>query len=131
MPDLREVVSSRVLPAPKFRYSPLVRSGGFVFCSGLVALDRETGALSGDTAFEQAERILRNLRALFDEQRWSLAQIVLARIYVVDLPGRFPEVNRAWEAVFGADAPPARTSVGVVALPLGALVEMEFQVAAA
>ena len=124
-----EVVTSRVLPAPKFRYSPLVRSGGFVFCSGLVALDPATGTLSGDTARAQAERILANLRALFEEQGWALAQIVLARLYVVDLPKHFADVNRAWEGTFGAEAPPARTSVGVVALPLGALVEMEFQIA--
>lgn len=122
-------MSSRVLPAPKFRYSPLVRAGGFVFCSGLVALDRETGALAGDTAFAQADKILGNLRALFAEQGWSLAQIVLARIYVVDMPRHFADVNRAWEGTFGAEAPPARTSIGVAALPLGALVEMEFQIA--
>ncbi len=125
----RQIVTSRALPAPKFRYSPVVASGGFAFVSGLLGLDRATGALVPGGAFEQAERILANFRELCAEQGWSLAQIALARIFCVDLAANFPHVNRAWEAVFADVPPPARTSIGVAALPLGGLVEIEFQVA--
>lgn len=122
----RRVIASSVLPAPRFRYSPVVAAGSFAFVSGMVGLDPESGKLVNGGAHAEAARILANLRGLLDEQGWSLDQIVVARIYCSDFSA-FPEVNAAWEAVFGEGVPPARTSVGVAALPLGAVVEMEFQ----
>ena len=122
----RRTVASRVLPAPRFRYTPVVQAGPFVFVSGMVALDAHTGALVAGGVFEQTAQILANLKALVDEQSWSLGQLVLARIFCSDFTA-FGEVNRAWEAFFADAVPPARTSVGVSALPLGALVEIEFQ----
>ncbi len=130
MPDAsspaRRIIASRSLPAPKFRYSPVVQAGGFAFVSRLVALDATSGALVSGGPEAETTKILSNLRSLADEQRWSLDRLVLARIFCTDL-SRFAEVNRAWEAFFDGTVPPARTSVGVSALPLGATVEMEFQ----
>lgn len=117
---------SQALPAPRFRYSPLVQAGPFAWVSGLVGLDPATGALAEGGAHGQARQILANLRAVADEQGWPLDRLVVARIYATDFAA-FPEINRAWEAVFTDIEPPARTSVGVQALPLGAAVEMEFQ----
>ncbi len=57
---------------------------------------------------------------------WSLRQLLVARIYCSDFAD-FAEINRAWEAFFEGVEPPARTTVGVNALPLDAKVEMEFQ----
>ena len=125
-PARRELLVSRSLPAPRFRYSPVVRAGQQVFVSGMVGLDAATGGLVEGGAFEQTRRILANLAGLATEMGWALEQLVLARIYCADF-GTFPDVNRAWEAFFATVAPPARTSVGVSALPLGALVEIEFQ----
>jgi 2-iminobutanoate/2-iminopropanoate deaminase len=126
----RSIVPTAALPAPKFRYSPVVVAGGFAFVSGLVGLDPRTGALVGGGAYAQSARILDNLSALCVEQGWSLGQLVVARIYCADF-SVFPEVNRAWEERFRDVVPPARTSIGASALPLGALVEMEFQLALA
>lgn len=123
----REVVATRVLPRPHFRYSPVVRAGPLVFVSGMVALDPRRGQLIEGDAGEQTAQILANLQALMDEQGWHLRQLVLARIYCADFSA-FGLINQAWEAFFGGpDAPPARTSLGVSALPLGALVEVEFE----
>lgn len=119
-------VTSKVLPAPRFRYTPVVAAGPFVFISGMVGLDAGTGALVAGGARAEATQILANLRALLVEQGWSLQQIALARIFCSDFSA-FAEINAAWDAVFGEGVPPARTSVGVSALPLGAQVEMEFQ----
>lgn len=123
---LRVALPSRSLPAPRFRYSPVVRAGGQVFVSGMVALDAATGRLVPGGVFEQTQRILANLQGLVTEMGWSLEQLVLARVYCTDFES-FPDLNRAWEAFFAAVEPPARTSVGVSALPLGAKVEIEFQ----
>lgn len=122
----RTVLASRTLPAPRFRYSPVVQAGPFAFVSGLVALDPESGALAAGGAYGETLQILGNLRRLADELGWSLEQLLVARVFCVDF-ARFGEVNRAWEEFFADVVPPARTSVGVSALPLGALVEMEFQ----
>jgi 2-iminobutanoate/2-iminopropanoate deaminase len=122
----REVPVSAVLPTPRFRYSPVVIAGGFAFVSGLVGLDPRTGALAAGDVYAQSRQILENLDALCIERGWTLEQLVVARIYCADF-SRFPEVNRAWEERFADVVPPARTSVGASALPLGALVEMEFQ----
>jgi 2-iminobutanoate/2-iminopropanoate deaminase len=122
----RRVLPSRSLPAPRFLYSPVVQAGPFVFVSGMVALDAESGTLVAGGAEAQAAQILANLGRLIDEMGWSREQLLLARIFCTDF-SEFPAVNRAWEAFFQGAVPPARTSVGVSALPLGALVEMEFQ----
>lgn len=122
----RVVLHSAVLPAPRFRYSPVVLAGGFAFVSGLVGLDTATGALASGGAFGQTAQVLRNLQALVDEQGWSLAQLAMARVYCVDAAD-MAEVNRAWDLSFERTAPPARSFVVVNALPLGARVEIEFQ----
>lgn len=122
----RSLLTPRALPAPRFRYTPVVVAGGFAFVSGLVGLDPARGALADGGTLGQSRQILANLRALCAEQGWTLEQLVAARIYCADF-AEFPEVNRAWEECFDGVAPPARTSVGVDALPLGARVEMEFQ----
>ncbi len=70
--------------------------------------------------------MLDNLHALAREHGWSLEQLVLVRLFCTDFSA-FAEVNRAWEEFFAQVVPPTRTSVGVHALPLDALVEMEFQ----
>ena len=122
----RRVLPSRTLPTPRFRYSPVVQAGPFAFVSGLVALDATTGRLIVGGAHAETAQILANLKRLADEMGWSLDQLLVARIFCADFSA-FAEVNRAWEEFFADVVPPARTSVGVSALPLGALVEMEFQ----
>lgn len=114
------------LPKPKFFYSPCVQAGPFLQVSGMVALDPATQALSGDGPGEQTARILENLRVAMPEWGVTRADLMIARIFTTAMD-RFAEINAAWEAFFaGGETPPARTSVGVVALPLGALVEIEF-----
>jgi 2-iminobutanoate/2-iminopropanoate deaminase len=123
----RKAIASRVLPAPRFLYTPVLQAGPFVFISGMVAIDPGTNAFAGGDASQQTARILANLQLLLDEQGWAREHIVLARLFVADFAA-FPGVNQAWEAFFkGVQTPPARTSAGVNALPLNALVEIEFQ----
>ena len=124
-PNLRRVVASKALPAPRFHYSPVVIAGGFAFVAGMVGLD-DKSALVGGGAYVETARILSNLKRLAAEQGWPLEHLALARVFCTDF-GRFGEVNRAWEEAFAGIEPPARTSVGVAALPLGATVEIEFQ----
>ncbi|MBA1291627.1 RidA family protein [Pseudomonas japonica] len=121
-------IPSRTLPAPHFAYSPVVRSGGFIHVSGLVGLDPSHGGLVVGGMAAEVQQILLNLNGLCDELGITLRQLMLARIYCADF-AQFGVINEYWESFFLGRSPPARTSVGVAALPLGALVEMEFQFA--
>ena len=124
---MRDVLTSQVLPAPRFRYTPVVRAHGWVFISGLVGIDPQRGALV-EGSYEQTRQVLANLAALCDEQGWSLDQLVMGRVYV-SASASPADVNRAWDEAFATVVPPARSFVTVQSLPLGAAVEIEFQLA--
>ncbi len=108
-------------------YSHAVRAGGLLFCSGQIPLDPTTGDLTGETPAEQARRCLENLDAVCAAAGAALSDAVRVTVYLTDM-GAFTEVNEAYAAFFGADAP-ARVAIGVAALPKGAQVEIDAIVA--
>jgi len=124
---MRQAFNAASLATPAFRYSHVVKVGPHIYLSGLLAQVPETGALEGTTVGAQADRILQNLQAVMQELALDFSHLAMARIFTTAME-RFSEINAAWEAVFNAldVRPPARTSIGVAALPMGALVEMEF-----
>lgn len=122
---MRELVTSPRIAAPRFRYTPCVKAGGFGLVSGMVALDPATGRLIAGGVAAQTARIFDNLALALPDYGYTLGELTLARVYLVDF-ARFEEFNREWERRFAAIEPPARTSIGVAALPLGAAIEIEF-----
>ena len=111
-------------PAPVGPYSQAVVAGGFVFASGQIPLDPATGKLVSGEIEAQTERVLDNLRAVLEAAGSSLDQVVRASVYLVDL-AVFPRVNAVYARYFGSDPKPARSTVQVAALPLGAQVEID------
>lgn len=124
---MRQALLSTHLAKPAFKYSHLVKAGPHYYFSGLLAQDRQSGALAGETVGAQAEKILENAQVLMQEFGLDFEHLAIARIFTTQMD-KFGEVNAAWEKVFSriGAAPPARTSIGVAALPLKALVEIEF-----
>lgn len=124
---MRTVIKSEHMPAPKFRYSPLVAAGPFIKTAGMVALDIKAGGLVAGGVDAQARCILSNLWSVMDDLGLEVGHMVSATIFVTDFAS-FGDLNKVWDEFFSSQdvAPPARTSVGVSALPLGAAVEMEF-----
>jgi 2-iminobutanoate/2-iminopropanoate deaminase len=121
-----EALSSKNLPAPRFRYSPLVKAGPFYKTAGMLGLDRDCGKLEAGGVGPETKKILSNLLGALPDFGLSLADLVSANIYTTHLD-QFADINKEWEAVFTTDMRlPARTSIGVAALPLGASVEIEF-----
>jgi 2-iminobutanoate/2-iminopropanoate deaminase len=121
-----EALATPRLPRPRFFYSPVVRAGDWILVSGMIALDPATGALEAGGAGAETARILANLTAALPDLGLTLDHLASARIFTTRWD-EFPAINAAWEkALAGATTPPARTSAGVVALPLGASVEIEF-----
>jgi 2-iminobutanoate/2-iminopropanoate deaminase len=120
-------LSSPNLPAPRFRYSPMVKAGPFYQMAGMVALDATTGKLASGGPEAETRQILANLKKALPDFGLTLNDLLAATIYTTRFD-EFPAINKAWEEVFTeAQPPPARTSIGVAALPLGATVEIEFR----
>ncbi len=103
-------------------------AGGLLFCSGQIPLDPATGEIGGDTPAVQARRCLENLEAVCEAASTTLARAVRLTVYMTDL-GEFAAVNEVYASFFAGTEPPARVTVGVSALPKGALVEIDAIVA--
>jgi 2-iminobutanoate/2-iminopropanoate deaminase len=125
----REVVSALGAPDAVGPYSHAVKSGGLLFCSGQVPLDPQTGKLVEGSIGDQTRRCLENLQVVAAAAGASLDDAVRMGIYVTDM-STFPDVNAAYGSFFG-DGPPARSTVGVASLPLGARVEIDAVIALA
>jgi 2-iminobutanoate/2-iminopropanoate deaminase len=123
----REVISALGAPDAAGPYSHAVKSGGLLFCSGQVHLDPQTGKLVEGSIGDQTRRCLENLGVVAAAAGASLDDAVRMGIFVTDM-STFAEVNEAY-ATFFADGPPARSTVGVAALPLGARIEIDAVIA--
>ena len=126
MPD-RQTVTAPDAPKAAGPYSHAVRSGGFAFLSGQTPVDPATGELVEGSIGDQTRRCLENLSIVAAAAGVRLADAVRMTIYVVDI-SLFGDVNEAYGAYFQTD-PPARTTIGVAALPLGSQVEIDAIVA--
>ena len=122
MPDATPLLTAHA-PAPVGPYSQAIRSGGFIFCSGQVGLDPATGKLVDGGVAEQTRRVLDNLAAVLAGAGLTLAAIVKTTIFLVDI-NDFAAVNAVYGERLGSP-PPARSTVAVAALPLGARDEIE------
>ena len=120
---MRAVRSSQA-PAPVGPYSQAIEHEGWLFVSGQIPLDPQTEALVEGDIEAQAERVLANLRAVLEAAGSSLDRVVRSTIYLTDL-ARFPRVNDVYARYFTSDPRPARVTVGVAALPLGAQIEID------
>ena len=123
---MRELITFKSTPAPKFRYSPCVKTGPFYEFSGMVGLTKE-GKLANGGVEGETRQILFNMVSAASELGLKVTDMVVANIFTTKFE-EFPVINKVWEEIFTADVPPpARTSLGVAALPLGSSVEMSFR----
>ena len=119
----RRAVSTAGAPAAVGAYSQGIVSDGFLFSAGQVGLDPATSELVDGGIEPQAERAMANVTAVLDAAGCTWADVVKTTIFLADI-GDFATVNSVYSR-FVTDPPPARTTVGVAALPKGALVEIE------
>jgi len=119
---LKPVTSDR-LAKPVGPFSPAVRDGDRVYTSGQVAQDPATGKLVEGGVVAQTEQIFRNLEAVMTAANKSFADVVKVNVYLRDIQD-FAAMNEVYAKHFVAPYP-ARTTVAVAALPLGAVVEIE------
>ncbi len=120
---MKKIISTSEAPAAIGPYSQAVRSGRFLFCSGQIPLDPNSGQIVlGDIA-AQTRRVLDNIAAVLNAERLTFDNVIKTTIFLTDLAD-FQAVNEIYGSYF-KQAPPARSTVQVSALPKGAKVEIE------
>lgn len=119
----RRVIRTDRAPKAIGPYSQAVSVSGFLFLSGQIPIDPATGALVSDGIEAQTRRVLDNLTAVLEAAGSSRDRVVKTTIYLTNLSD-FPAVNAVYGTYF-PDSPPARATVQVAALPLGAAIEMD------
>jgi 2-iminobutanoate/2-iminopropanoate deaminase len=122
---VKDVVRTEGAPAP-FQgapYSQAIRIDELVFVSGQLGLEAAATELVGEGVVEQTEQIFRNLAAILEAAGSGLDRLVKTTVFLVDL-GDFAAMNEVYRRHAG-DAPPARSTVQVAALPSGARVEID------
>lgn len=111
------------VPAAVGPYSQAVKHGGLLFCSGQIPIDPAVGKIVATDVEGQTTQVLANIRALLESQGLTMSAVIKATVFLQSMAD-FPKVNPLYEAAF-AGHKPARSTVAVAGLPLGALVEIE------
>ncbi len=120
---MRDVILTDRGPKPIGPYSQAIRTNGFLYVSGQVALDPKTGELTGTDIHQQTERVLENVKGILEAAGSNLHHVVKTTVFLKDM-NEFAAMNEVYGKYFTL-APPARTTVQVARLPKDALVEVE------
>jgi 2-iminobutanoate/2-iminopropanoate deaminase len=121
--EMKQEVKTDQAPKAIGPYSQGVAAGGFVFCSGQIALDPASGELSTGPIEDQARRVLKNLEAVLAAAGSSFDQVVKTTIFLQDM-NDFSKVNQVYAEFFKPPFP-ARSTVQVARLPRDARIEIE------
>jgi 2-iminobutanoate/2-iminopropanoate deaminase len=121
----KRVIRTEAAPAP-FQgapYSQAISAGGLVFVSGQLGLEPGETTLEGKDIEQQTRQVLDNLKAILETAGSGLDRLLKTTVFLADLAD-FTVMNNIYSEYVG-DAPPARATVSVAALPSGALVEID------
>jgi len=125
--SIEAIVSDKLSP-PVGPFSPAIRAGDFLFFSGQVGQDPLTGKLVAGGVESEAQQLFRNLAVLLEAAGRSFRDVVKANVYLARIED-FSTINTVYAAQFEPPFP-ARTTVAVAGLPLGAAIEIELLVRA-
>jgi 2-iminobutanoate/2-iminopropanoate deaminase len=120
---MKKIVSTTEAPSAVGPYSQAVRIGPMLFTAGQIPLDPKSGQIISEDIGEQTKRVLENLTAVLKAEGMNFSNIVKTTVFMTNL-GDFQTMNEVYAGYF-LDAPPARSTVQVSALPKGAQVEIE------
>jgi 2-iminobutanoate/2-iminopropanoate deaminase len=123
----RKAISTQDAPAAIGPYSQAIAANNLLFISGQLPIDPVIGKIMDGDIASRTRQIIKNAQAIAKEAGADLHQVVKTTIFLTDLAD-FQEVNSAYASFF-TEAPPARSTVQVAALPLGSNIEIEFVLA--
>lgn len=104
-------------------YSQAIRTGNFLFLSGMLPIDPATGVFASDSISGQTTQIFKNIKALLEDAGSNLNQIIKTTVFLSDMSD-FAAMNEVY-AGYLSQPYPARSAVAVKTLPKNALVEIE------
>jgi len=119
----RERIQTDNAPAAIGPYSQAIKAGGFVFVSGQIPIDPQTGQFVSGGIAEQTEQVLKNLSAVLEAAGSSLGLVVKTTVFLADMK-EFSGMNEVYATYF-LGPPPARATVAAAGLPRDARVEIE------
>lgn len=122
MNQKKEIVSQKA-PAAIGPYSQAIEIGNTLYLSGQIPVDRKEGKITGNTIAEQTHQALQNIKYILEENNMTMKQVVKTTVLLSDI-NHFSEMNEVYAEYF-SEPYPARAAFQVVALPMGALVEIE------
>jgi len=122
---MKEIIQTNEAPAAVGPYSQAVKidCGKLIFCSGQIPMDPKSGEIVGDTATEQAEQVLKNLKAVLSAAGAGMENVLKATVFLTNMDD-FVAVNEVYAKYFTTDLP-ARAAVQVARLPKEVKVEIE------
>jgi len=120
---VKQIVQTERAPKAIGPYSQAVVAGGFVFASGQIPIDPQTGEFVAGGTAEQTEQVLRNLSEVLAAAGSSFAQVVKTTVYLADM-NDFAAMNEVYGHYFQTE-PPARATVQAARLPRDARVEID------
>jgi 2-iminobutanoate/2-iminopropanoate deaminase len=120
---MKQAISTKNAPAAIGPYSQAIKAGKFVFLSGQLGIDPETGDFVSGTVAEQTEQVFKNIRSVLAAAGSSLDRVVKTTVFLFDIAD-FVSVNEVYARHFN-EPYPARSAFAVKALPKNALVEIE------
>jgi 2-iminobutanoate/2-iminopropanoate deaminase len=118
-----QFIASNDAPKAIGPYSQAVKADSVIYISGQIALDPATGNLVDGDFAAQSRRVFENLKAVLRAAGADFRHVVRASVYLTDL-GNFQTLNAIYSEYFG-DHKPARSTIGVAALPKGGAVEID------
>ncbi len=121
---MKNIINTNKAPAAIGTYSQAVESNGILFTSGQIGIDPETSKMVEGGIEDQAIRVLKNIYAILSESGLDKTSIIKLNVFLKDLDD-FSIVNDTFKEFFGDNEYPARTTVEVSELPLGALIEID------
>jgi 2-iminobutanoate/2-iminopropanoate deaminase len=118
----KQIIESKKVPAPIGPYSQAVIANGFLFASGQVAFNPETGELVTSDIVAETKQVMENVKSILEAANLSFANVVKTTIFLSDM-GLFAQVNEVYSAYFTSDFP-ARETVAVKTLPRNVNIEI-------
>jgi 2-iminobutanoate/2-iminopropanoate deaminase len=120
---MKDTIQTEQAPRAIGPYSQAIKAGGFLFASGQIPIDPETGQFVAGGIAEQTEQVLKNLSAVLQAAGSSLERVVKTTVFLADMD-EFARMNEIYGKFFAVN-PPARATVEAARLPRDARVEIE------
>lgn len=120
---MRNAVSTQKAPQAIGPYSQAIKANGFVFVSGQIAIEPESGNIIGGNVTDQTDRVMQNLSAILAAAGSGMERVVRSTVFLKSMTD-FPAMNEVYGRYFAAP-PPARSTVEVARLPKDVLVEID------